>query len=145
MLASSKKTSTRRQPKASKQPRVTCDELVTEPIISQDDIVIAEKPKLKRSPRKSKLVENLEQIPVDIPISIDVPSVETIVFLPDEDSPSDIPATFVDDVPDVTPVVDTVECPCGSVVSKKGLSKHLKSKKHMMWVAQQEALTVPGC
>jgi hypothetical protein len=138
MLASSKKTSNRRQPKSSKQPHVTCDELVIEPIVSQDDI---EKPKLKRSPRKSKLVEELSSIPIDVPISIEELSIEQpIVFLPDEDTLQDIPATFVDDVPDISPlvVVDTVECGCGAIVSKKSLSKHLKTKKHLAWLASQE-------
>jgi hypothetical protein len=138
MLASkTPKPTNRRVPKASKMPHVTCDELVIEPIVSQDDgDIVIEKPNLKRSPRKHKLVEELSSIPIDIPISIDEP----IVFLPDEDTLQDIPATFVDDVPDVTPVVivETITCECGAVVSKKSLSKHLKTKKHLSWLASQQ-------
>jgi hypothetical protein len=40
------------------------------------------------------------------------------------------------------PSSDLITCPCGSIVSKKSYAKHLKTKKHLQWMAAQETSSI---
>jgi len=97
-------------------------------------------PKQTKKPRVTELVVD-ERQPIDAPIQ--EPELQQPIQEPiSEPTPEPTPEPLVTDVIEPLVTEPKTQCPCGSLITTKSLSKHYSTKKHTSWLLSQEATTI---
>jgi hypothetical protein len=95
-------------------------------------------PKQSKKPRVTELVVDER---VTIPVESEL--IEEPICLPIEKPTPDpeptIEETTIEETKEPEP---KTQCPCGSHITQKSLSKHYSTKKHTSWLLSQEATTI---